>query len=249
MLFAQNDFGIRFDWGIEGARVLSRATPADSIFVVVDVLSFTTAVSVACDAGIEVFPFRWRDERATEFAAQADAVLAQRRSSGGVSLSPASIRAACGLKRLVLPSPNGATITTFLQGCGATVVAASLRNALAVGRWISRNLADRSVVVIASGEYWPTGPMRPAVEDHWGAGAVIAEILRSESLAPSPEAQTAAAAYYAAAENIAQNLTACAGGQELIQFGYGADVAIAAEINASAVVPVLEEGRYRSARR
>ena len=46
---------IRMEWGPTGAE----AVPADYA-VVVDVLSFTTTLSVAIERGIEVFPFRWR---------------------------------------------------------------------------------------------------------------------------------------------------------------------------------------------
>ncbi|WP_224059410.1 hypothetical protein [Streptomyces kanamyceticus] len=82
--------------------------------MVVDVLSFTTAVSVAVDAGTRVFPYRWRDESATAFAAQHGANLAVgRRAASATSpwtLSPASLRAAPFMPRLVLPSPNGSAI-------------------------------------------------------------------------------------------------------------------------------------------
>jgi 2-phosphosulfolactate phosphatase len=72
------------------------AADAD-VTVVVDVLSFTSTLSVAVDAGIAVLPFRWNDATARGFADQQDAVLALGRSEAGpgeISLSPASIRAA-----------------------------------------------------------------------------------------------------------------------------------------------------------
>ena len=49
------------------------------------------------------------------------------------------------------------------------VVAASLRNAEAVGAWIGEQDYN-SVAVVAAGERWPDGSLRPALEDLLGAG-------------------------------------------------------------------------------
>ena len=98
-----------------------RTPCAGSIVAVVDVLSFTTAVTVAADLGIDVYPYRWRDESAVAYAKQYDAVLAVGRSEAGpgdVSLSPVTIRQAQGIERLVLPSPNGSTICQQLSDSG-----------------------------------------------------------------------------------------------------------------------------------
>ncbi|MEV0180199.1 hypothetical protein AB0I54_12980 [Streptomyces sp. NPDC050625] len=69
---------VRFEWGPAGARRL--ATEA-ACLVAVDVLSFTTAVSVAVEKGIRVLPFWWPDGPATEVertgAAQAAAAYAR----------------------------------------------------------------------------------------------------------------------------------------------------------------------------
>jgi 2-phosphosulfolactate phosphatase len=73
--------------------------PDAHVAVIVDVLSFTTTLSVAIDAGIEVLPYRWRDASAVRYAADHDAVLAVGRSSakpGSISLSPGTIRSVHG---------------------------------------------------------------------------------------------------------------------------------------------------------
>src|SRR5664279_979536 len=88
----QSGFGIRFEWGVQGALAVA---PGAAAVVVVDVLSFTTTLTVAIDAGIEVFPYPLRDVSAAAFAASRGAVLAVgRREAGstGVSLSPVSVR-------------------------------------------------------------------------------------------------------------------------------------------------------------
>lgn len=52
----QVSYGVRFEWGLSGARAVS---PGCELAVVVDVLSFTTTLSVALDAGIAVLPDRF----------------------------------------------------------------------------------------------------------------------------------------------------------------------------------------------
>ena len=58
----------------------------------------------------------------------------------------------------------------------------------------------------------------------------------------SPEARAAVAAYDAVADELPKLLHECAGGRELTQYGYPEDVAIAAEVDQSTSVPVLEDG-------
>ena len=48
----------------------------------VDVLSFTTTLTVAVERGMTVLPFAWKDARAAEYAAERDAVLAVGRLRG-----------------------------------------------------------------------------------------------------------------------------------------------------------------------
>jgi 2-phosphosulfolactate phosphatase len=237
----QSAYSIRFDWGPTGAT----AVGADAdVVVVVDVLSFTTTLSVAVERGIRVFPFRWKDERAEAYAAERDAVLAVGRSvRSGVSLSPASVREADGVERLVLPSPNGSSICLGLQEAGAAVVGASLRNPSAVARWLP---ADARVAVVAAGERWPDGSLRPAVEDLWGAGAVLAALVGLGATDLSPEARSAEQAFREVAPRIADELRACASGRELIDAGFDTDVDIAAELDRADVVPVLRDGCFSS---
>lgn len=121
----QADYRVRFDWGLSGARAVVGGC---DVAVVVDVLSFTTTLTVAADRGITVLPYPWREDAAA-FAAEHDAELAsgrRRRKPGQVSLSPNTIRESSGLERLVLPSPNGSTIAFALADAGVRVIGASL---------------------------------------------------------------------------------------------------------------------------
>jgi 2-phosphosulfolactate phosphatase len=243
--FGQSSATLRLDWGVRGADATAR--DAD-VAVVVDVLSFTTTLSVAADRGITVLPFRWRDERAVAYAREHDAVLAvPRRDSvpGAITLSPSSVRATSDVERLVLPSPNGSTICAHLREHGVTVVGASLRNARAVAGWVAgwvdahHDLMTGRVAVVAAGERWPDGSLRPAVEDLWGAGAVLAVLAQVSGARPAPEAVAAIAAYRAVEGHEPDALAACASGVELAGDGFADDVAVAGEVDSSAAVPVL----------
>jgi 2-phosphosulfolactate phosphatase len=247
---------IRMDWGLRGAEANYAGA---ALTVVVDVLSFTTTLSVAMDIGAEIYPFEWRDESAQEFAARHGAILAvgrfEARGAGAgqvVSLSPASLRtasAASGPARIVLPSPNGSALARFLGRTGLPVVGAALRNRTAVATWIVGELAGRDghVTVIAAGERWPDDSLRPAVEDLWGAGAVIAALGEIADCALSPEAATAAAAFQAVSSALPAELPATVSGRELVRAGFSEDVAIAAELDTSGRVPVLAGERFVNA--
>jgi len=249
--YAQDGFRARFDWGPEGAESVGVGA---AIVAVVDVLSFTTALTVAIDQGIEVFPYRWRDGTADDFARQHNAVLAVSRSQaterGQISLSAATIRRSRGVQRLVLPSPNGSAIAQSLAERGSRVVGVSLRNADAAADWVAGQLRaspEAVVAAIAAGERWADGALRPALEDLWGAGAFLAS-LANRGIGPlSPEAVAATATYLHVADRLPALLADCASGRELVEYGYPEDVAIAAEVNVSQSVPVLDGDSFTAA--
>jgi len=248
--FTQRPHGVRFDWGPAGAAALASST---SCLVVVDVLSFTTAVTVAAEAGTQVYPYAWADESAADFAHRNQAQLAVGRRAVSAatpwSLSPAALRRAPFTPRLVLPSPNGSAICAAASGSAATVVAACLRNAHAVGRFLSDHglgTPARPVAVIAAGERWPDGSLRPALEDLLGAGAVIAALHQPGGTALSPEAETARACLAATAD-IAAAVTHSVSGRELTGNGFGDDIAIAVETDACQHVPVLTGHAFTAA--
>jgi 2-phosphosulfolactate phosphatase len=248
----QLPFTVRFEWGLDGARAV---TSGADLAVVVDVLSFTTCVSVAVDRGAMVFPYPWNDAGAEDFAAHHDAQLAGPRGGGGLSLSPSSLRDARTLDRVVLPSPNGSSIAHELARGVPLIAAVSLRNAAATADWVAAQLPpDAVVAVIAAGELWPGGSLRPAVEDQIGAGAFIAGLAAAGrgGFTPedgregfAPEAAAAMAVFNAAEPRLADALRGCSSGRELIDAGYADDVEIAAELDAGTAVALLVDGAFR----
>ena len=229
----QTGFDVRCEWGLAGVAALA---PTSDVVVVVDVLSFTTCVAIAVANGAVVLPYRFRDETASDFAVRSGALLASSRGGRGYSLSPASLVDIPAGTRLVLPSPNGATISLAVQG--TPVVAASLRNATAVARAVA-GFGSR-VAVIPCGEKWPDGSMRPALEDWLGAGAVIASLGGSKS----PEAIAAERLFAAAGSELTDLVRSCASAREIIDRRFASDVELAAELDCSDVAPVVTNGEF-----
>ncbi len=131
-IFNQSEFELRCEWGDLGVAKLA---PVSDVVVIVDVLSFSTCVEIATNNGAIIFPYRWKDESAFSYALSVNAEVAsfQRQSSNGYSLSPSSLIDIPAGAKLVLPSPNGATLslntgpTPTLTGC--------LRNSEAIAQF------------------------------------------------------------------------------------------------------------------
>lgn len=238
MIFDQQEFDIRCEWGEQGIAVLA---PISDVIIIIDVLRFSTSVEVAVTQGAVVFPYRWRDDTAQAYAVSVGAILADsRRHPSRYSLSPASLTGIPTGTRLVLPSPNGATLS--LAAPPTPVLAGCLRNARAVAE-VARTYG-RKIAVIPAGERWKDdGSLRPAVEDLIGAGAIIRHLDGQRS----PEALVALAAFQAVEAELDQALRQCSSGKELLEWGFATDVMLAAQLNVSSCAPVLVNDAYRPA--
>jgi 2-phosphosulfolactate phosphatase len=233
----QDPFRVRFDWGVEGAAACGAGA---DVIVVVDVLSFSTAVDMAVSRGGTVIPMRWSDRRlADEVADRAGgtATTGPTQRDRPFRLAPSSMRAVTTGNVVVVPSPNGATISVEAAGLGAAVLCGCLRNARAVAAAAFET--GSTIAVIAAGELWPGDGLRPAVEDGIGAGAILAHLPTNRL---SPEARAAVALYRGADP------------RDLVRGSVSAtqlapeDVALATETDVSGTVPILAEGRYGAAR-
>ncbi|MFE0754452.1 2-phosphosulfolactate phosphatase [Inquilinus sp. NPDC058860] len=229
------------EWGMAGVEALRDRVTA---LVIVDVLSFSTAVDVAVSRGAAVIPFPYGDDAAAQVASErAGAVLARpRRASGGqFSLSPASLLEIPAGTRLMLPSPNGSRLS--LAGGGTPVLAGCLRNAAAVARAAQDLARDGDIGVVPAGERWSDGGLRPAIEDLLGAGAIIHEL----ALPCSPEAEVARDAWRAAGADLPRLIRASVSGRELVDGGFPRDVDLALEREVSSSAPLLVDGAYQAA--
>lgn len=238
MIFDQAEFEVRCEWGENG---VSQLAPISDVVIIVDVLSFSTCVEIAVSREAVVFPCRWKDERAAGLAASLQAALADsQRSDSAYSLSPASLTSIPKGTRLVLPSPNGATLTLAAQP--TPVLAGCLRNAGAVAA-VARQYGCK-IAVIPAGERWKDdGSLRPAFEDLIGAGAIISHLDGWQS----PEALMALAAFRAVESELDHALRQCSSGKELLEWGFASDVMLAAQLNVSTCAPVLVNDAYMRA--
>ena len=229
-----------------------RLGPEARCLVAVDVLSFTTAVSICVSRGMTVFPHRWDLVAAEAFAVAHDAELAVRRREVAVdhpwSLSPAVLSTAPVTPRLVLPSPNGSTISAAAADAGALVIAACLRNAGAVGRWL-----------VAGGYGSPGRPVRGGGRRGAMARRLVAPRPRGRprcgSGAPSPEdgrmplvggGQPSRRGCSRPPGTWKPPSGRAARPTSSVNAGYGGDVDVAAQLDADPAVPVLHHGAFSS---
>lgn len=233
MTFTQAEFDIRLECGEHGVNLLA---PISDVVIIVDVLSFSTSVEIATSRGAVVYPFRQGKESAQEFAQTLDAELAEKNRDAKYSLSPKSMLGIPEEIKLVLPSPNGSTLS--LATGNTPTLAGCLRNARAVAEAAKKY--GRRIALIPAGERWPDGSLRPSFEDLVGAGAIISYLNGN----CSPEAQAAKSAFLAAEQDLKNLLLQCGSGKELVERGYKEDVNLAAELNVSACVPALQDGAY-----
>ncbi len=230
---SQLEYDVRCEWGRQGIEQLATAS---DVVVIVDVFSFTTSVDIAAARGATIYPYPWRDDSAAAFAVSVGAELAEKNETG-LSLKPSSLENIPAGCRLVLPSPNGSSLST-LTGAVPTL-AGCLRNSYAVAE-AARQFGAR-IAVVPAGERWPDGSLRPCFEDQCGAGAILRHLAGSFS----PEARAAVAVFERAAPGLAELLRACESGQEKEQRGLARDIELAAELDISGCVPQLRDGAYR----
>lgn len=223
-----------FEWGLEGA--LSVAGAVD-VAIIVDVLSFTTCVEVAVSRGAHVFPYPYKDNRANAFARLNQAILAHPvRSHEAPCLSPQTLFRLAIDAKLVLPSPNGATVSLAIPT--KNVLAGCFRNAAAVAKAASS--LGKTVVVIAAGEQWTNGSLRPALEDMVGAGAILSELQG----ASSPEAIAAVEIFQRFRSDLHGAIATTTSGLELAALGFAGDTEVASALNVSSAVPILKDGAF-----
>lgn len=240
-LYDQSGFDARFDWGVDGATELGKTS---RVLIVVDLMSFSTAIDVAVAHDAVAYP--------CEFAAGASKALALR--VGGIetvarratssaqpfSLSPSTMALARPGMKIIVASPNGAQVSLAAAKSGATVFAGCLRNASSVAKAALEIGAP--IAVIAAGERWSsTDALRPAFEDLVGAGAILSAL---GAISMSPEARAALAAFRDAEKDLSRALAECASGRELIDRGFEQDVIWASERDVSTAVPILRDGAF-----
>jgi 2-phosphosulfolactate phosphatase len=244
-LYTQHPYRCRLDWGRRGVR---QAAERGDILVIVDTLSFSTAVVTAVHYGGLIYPCS-PEEDAEALAQQIGGEAAVFRRDvperGRFSLSPATYLHLEVGTRVVLASPNGATCSRY-AGQVPSLLVGALVNAKAVAAAVSLLLkqGNLSVTVIACGERWKIlsedGEMRIAVEDYLGAGAILSYLEHEKS----PEARVCEGAFVQVRDDLDTILWECASGRELREMGFGVDVQHAARLNAYQTAPHMRDNHF-----
>jgi 2-phosphosulfolactate phosphatase len=214
----QSRYQVRLEWGAAGLARLA----ASDVVVIVDALGFSTAVTDRIAAGESV-----------------------------------SLATAVDLK-----PDAGALVTRRADATGAVVLLGCFRNAAAVAAAAlaeqARRGARTSVAVIAAGEFAGASerdpahligdagasPLRFAVEDHLAAGAIVDALGALGIDHTSPEAAAAGESFRGLRGALRHLLSASGTGQQLTRTDLAAVVLHAAQIDATASVPVLRDGVF-----
>lgn len=221
--FDQSRYQVRFEWGVAGLAALA---PAD-VVIVVDVLGFSSSGTsrAEADGGVP------RDGTDAADAASADATAI---ATYAARLDPAplvllgSLRNAAEVARAILAEQTRRGARTSIAVIAAGTIAGAI--------------ADTEPAAPEAGVVAP--PLRFAVEDLLGAGAVIDALGARGIDHTSPEAAAACEAFRGLRGAVRHLLTASGSGQELIERGGRDEVLAAAELDAEASVPVLRDGAF-----
>lgn len=231
-------FDVRCEWGEHGVEKLRDEC---DVLIIVDVLSFSTCVSMACARGAKVYPSELDADSNARLAQQMGAQLAVKRDlwledPSLLCLSPQSMSQLKSGDSVVLPSPNGATLS---MRAGATpVLTGCLRNAQAVAATAMQ--LGSAIGVVPAGERWEDGSLRPAWEDLVGAGAIINELDGERS----PEAAVAEMAYLGVVGEVEERMMQSVSGRELTHRGFADDVSLACEEHVDSCAPKLVNGAF-----
>ena len=245
------DCSVHLEWGATGAAL---AAERGDVVVVVDVLSFSTTLSIAVSREFTCLVYSGPEIESLGGPAIAAIRLGARPLSrqrrvtepGQVSLSPASLLEAEPGQRVVFTSLNGATVVSAASKAPALLVG-SPRNATAcatVAAHLMTNVRAGRVTVVPCGERWSSvepgvGGTRPSIEDLLGAGAICAR-LAALGYSLSAEARLAAAAW--TTPTAVADVAHCVSARELRAAGFAADVDLALEVDADVKVPVRLAG-------
>lgn len=234
---------VHLEWGREG---LQQALERADVIAIVDVLSFSTTVCAAIEAGASVLPLRWEDDE--EAVAASEGVVARESVGGRRALSPLGFDESSAGKCYAIRSPNGATLSARAQAA-PVCFAGCLRNASATSQALQSASQEHEagISVIAAGERWPSvsgesqgGAMRVALEDWLGASALISALVGEFSA----DARIAKRVFDASHKELEQLVCECPSGVELIERGFRDEVLFACDYDAAMDAVVLRAGRY-----
>lgn len=245
-IFNQSPFRCRMDWGVKGVE---EASNREDIIIIIDVLSFSSAVTNALHNGVIIYPFP-RTGDINEFGKLVGAEVcimerARARELGLPSLSTTSFNEKHRGEKYVLSSINGATCVKAASN-SSTILIGSLLNVSAVSE-IANKLQkekNKNITVIACGERWKNKDkeeepreLRPCIEDYLAAGAILEKLDGTKS----PEARVCISAFENSKTELGELITDSSSGRELIKIEFIEDVEFACQFDIFTEVPFLTE--------
>src|SRR5487761_1265535 len=112
VIYDQSGFDARFDWGVEGATELGQTS---RVLIVVDLMSFSTAVDVAVAHGAAAYPCQFAKGASKALALRVGGIetVARRATTFAepFSLSPATMALARPGMKIIVASTNGAQVS------------------------------------------------------------------------------------------------------------------------------------------
>jgi len=214
------DVDVHVEWGERGAG--EAADRGDDV-VVVDLLRFSTTVTLAAERGARVVALG-RGETPPDGTGDA------------LTLRPASVTALRPGTSYTLSSFNGAAVVAACRHAPRVTIGC-LRNRSAVAAAIT---PDRRTTIVPCAERWSSigagHGIRPSIEDWLGAGAIVAA---TTNLRLSSEAKAAAAMFTAAGDALEQWLRQSVSGRELVAKNLADDIDPVFAIDATDTVPRL----------
>ncbi len=241
-IFDQSPYQCRMDWGVRGVQ---EASKRGDIIVVVDILSFSSAITNAVHQGVIIYPFP-REGDINEFGKQVDAEVcilerSRARELGLPSLSATSFNESHKNKKFVISSINGATCVKA-AGENNYIFIGCFLNVSAVANTINQIQKEKNIniTVIASGERWSSDEgepkeLRPSIEDYLGAGAIL-ELLDGTK---SPESKVCISAYKNSKSELNELILDSSSGRELMNIGFPEDVKFSSQLDIFTEVPLL----------
>jgi 2-phosphosulfolactate phosphatase len=246
----QNLDRCKLAWGRRGAL---QAAERGDVLVVVDTLSFSTAVATAIAMGGQIYPCPWDDRAIEQSRLLVDEVAVHRGdvpTRGRFSLSPPTFLHIEAGRSVLLASPNGATCSHYGRQVPYLFVG-TLINAQAVAKAVTEIVKQSDtqpgtqplgVTVLAAGERWRTpsedGELRFAIEDFLGAGAILSHLPFTRSA----DATVCEQAFKHSQQDISQLLWECESGRELREKGYPEDVHHSASLDQYDCAAVMRNG-------
>jgi len=234
-------------WFVNGLREVR----AD-VYVVIDVLRFSTTVATALAYGFkEVYVFSDLS-KAVEFARVSGAPLAAevegiKPVSADLDNSPTGIidyvsKYGVGNGKLVIRTTSGALIVNEAINLGLrNVFIGSLVNAKFVAE-VLKELKPLSIGMICAG----FRRSKFAIEDFLGAGAITYELTKVTDVSLGDEAIAALHTYLSLRDKILEVIKSGRGGSFLWHTGRDKDVIFASRVNAINIVPVLSNNVIRA---